>query len=165
MHLQACMGETEVWLETAEMLENRDLAELTARNGRYFFLAPEERNAESGGLLEGRRFGSPVYSAEMQAWAAREAGDPAMAREIWIRLLSLLYAENRPEGFRPVIYGYREDGSALTEIPWISTNFTAQWCLKVIVTGALIPGGMPETLAELAGEIRKHPSPNGLYGA
>ena len=165
MHLQACMGETEVWLETADMLENRDLADMTARNGRFFFLPAEARLAESGGLLEGRQFGSPVYSAEMQAFAAREAGDAAMARNIWVSLLALLYAPDRPEGFRPVAYGALEDGTALEEIPWITTNFTAQWCLKAIVTRALIPGGMPGTLSELDAELRRNPSPFRLYGA
>lgn len=165
MHLQACMGETEVWLETAEMLENRNLAEMTARNGRFFFLDAEARTAESGGLLEGRKFGSPIYSAEMQAFAARESGDRAMARSIWVSLLALLYAEDRPEGFRPVKYRTQEDGSVLEEIPWITTNFTAQWCLKAIVTRALIPDGMPATMEELNEELRQHPSPYRLYGA
>ena len=35
------------------------------------------------------------------------------------------------------------------EIPWISTNFTAQWCLKVIVCLDLIPAALPATLREL----------------
>ena len=165
MHLQACMGETEIWLEAAEMLENRDLADMTARNGRYFFLSPEECLAESNGLLEGRRFGSPIYSAEMQAWAAKTAGDAGMARNIWQNLLGLLFAEDRSEGFRSETYGIRADGTELSEIPWITTNFTAQWCLKAIVCLDLIPEGLPKTLAELAEALRLDPSPYRLYGA
>ena len=53
----------------------------------------------------------------------------------------------------------------MLEIPWISTNFTAQWCLKAIVTADLIPDSEPETLAELAAELREHPPENRLYGA
>ena len=59
------------------------LADMVARNGRFFFLNAEERKRESEGLLEGREFGSPIYSADMQAWAARESGDARMARNIW----------------------------------------------------------------------------------
>ncbi|MBQ8137644.1 MAG: hypothetical protein IJ174_09450, partial [Clostridia bacterium] len=70
MHLSACMGETEVYLETAEMLESDVLSDMTAENGLYFYLSPEERLERSGGLLKNRQFGSPIYSAEMQAWAA-----------------------------------------------------------------------------------------------
>ena len=165
MHLQACMGETEVWLETAEMLDSRQLAGMTARNGLFFFLPEKERAERSGGLLQGRQFGSPIYSAEMQAWAAREMKDREMARSVWRNLLALLYRPEAPEGFRRVCYGTREDGTPLLEIPWITTNFTAQWCLKVIVAGELIPGTGPETFAELNRELNMHPPEYRLYGA
>ena len=165
MHLQACMGETEIWLETAEMLDCEELAEMTARNGMYFFLSPEERTKRSGGLLQDRQFGSPIYSAEMQAWAARRTGEPEMARTIWRNLLSLLYRPEHPDGFRPETYGTRPDGTPLTEIPWITTNFTAQWCLKAIVTAELIPEAIPETFEALDRELRAHPPEYRLYGA
>ena len=165
MHLQACMGETEVWLETAEMLDNNELAEMTARNGMFFYLSPEERTERSGGLLHDRQFGSPIYSAEMQAWAARWTDDPAMARAIWRNLLSLLYRPEHPDGFRTEVYGIRADGTPLNEIPWITTNFTAQWCLKAIVTAELIPAAIPETFEELDRELREHPPEYRLYGA
>ncbi len=165
MHLQACMGETEVWLETADALDLPELAELTARNGRFFYLTPEERNRASGGLVQDRPFGGCIYSAEMQAWAARQAGDEGMARAIWRKLLALLYAPDHPEGFRPVAYGRRDDGSVLMEIPWITTNFTAQWCLKAIVTAEFIPEARPGTFAELDEQLRLHPPEARMYGA
>ena len=165
MHLQACMGGPEIWLETADMLENDTLAEMTARNGMYFFLSPEELLRLSGGLLQKRQFGGPIYSADMQAWAARRQKDGAMARDIWRNLLGLLYSPQAPEGFRPVAYGAREDGTPLMEIPWITTNFTAQWCLKAIVIAELIPESMPQTLAELEDALRREPPQYRLYGA
>ena len=165
MHLQACMGETEVWLETADMLENDALAEMVARNGLFFFLSPEERVRQSNGLLTDRQFGSPIYSAEMQAWAAMKRGDAAMGREIWRNLLSLLYDPEKPEGFRPVMFGMRDDGAALMEIPWITTNFTAQWCLKAIVTARFMPECRPETFAALNAQLREPPRAYRLYGA
>ena len=165
MHLSACMGETEVYLETAEMLDCGSLSRMTAENGLYFFLSPEERLQRSKGLLQNRQFGSPIYSAEMQAWAARTEKDGAMAHTVWVSLLALLYAPGQPEGFAPVVYGKRDDGTALYEIPWITTNFTAQWCLKAIVTADLLPCSKPETLAELDRELLAHPSPHRLYGA
>ena len=116
-------------------------------------------------LLYVRTFGSPVYSAEMQAWAARKSGDAAMARKIWKSLLALLWSEENPEGFRTVPYGRGQDGSPLVEIPWITTNFTAQWCLKAIVTAEFIPESRPETLAELNEWLRKDPPEYRMYGA
>ena len=165
MHLQACMGETEVWLETADMLENETLSEMTAGNGLYFYLSPEQRMEKSGGLLRGRAFGGTVYSAEMQAWAAKVYGNVSMGREIWRNLLALLYSPERPEGFRPVPYGLRDDGTPLLEIPWITTNFTAQWCLKAIVTSEFIPETRPETFSDLDEQLRAHPSADRMYGA
>ena len=165
MHLQACMGETEVWLETAEMLESRTLLQMVAQNGRYFFLAPQERTHLSNGLLADRQFGSPIYSAEMQAWAAREIGDAAMAKEIWKNLLHLLYSEKQPDGFKAVPYAARDDGTSLNEIPWLTTNFTSQWCLKLIVMKELIGDSEPETFQALEKDLREHPPAYRLYGA
>ena len=165
MHLQACMGEPEIWLEAAYTLPAPILDRMVAANGRYFYLSPEERMRESGGLLQGRTFQSPVYSADMQAWAARSGGDPTMARDIWIRLLGLLYAPGQPEGFRASEYGRDADGLPLLEIPWITTNFTAQWCLKAIVCLELIPDALPASLAELARALQEKPSEYRLYGA
>ena len=165
MHLQACMGEPEIWLEAAYTLPAQVLNRMVAANGRYFWLSPEERLKESGGLLEGRTFQSPIYSAEMQAWAARTAEDNDMARDVWIRLLGLLYAPDHPDGFRATAYGRDADGNPTLEIPWITTNFTAQWCLKAIVCLDLIPDALPASLQELAETLRKNPSEYKLYGA
>ena len=57
------------------------------------------------------------------------------------------------------------DGTPLTEIPWITTNFTAQWCLKAIVCLDLIPEALPASLAELAGALKEKPSGYRMYGA
>ena len=166
MHLQACMGGTEIWLEVAEMIHNTDLEEMTAVNGRYFYLSEKERMAASGGLLKGRTFQSPIYSAEMQAWAAHYMKDQEMAKVIWRNLLGLLYAPEVPDGYlSPETYAVREDGTALKELPWITTNFTAQWCLKVIVAMDLIPDAGLDTLDELANALKSHPSEYRLYGA
>ena len=64
-----------------------------------------------------------------------------------------------------VSYGTGEDGTPLMEIPWITTNFTAQWCLKAIVTAEFIPESRPGTLAELERELRENPPEYRMYGA
>ena len=166
MHLQACMGGPEVWMETAEMLEKPELSELVARNGRYFYLSEAERMKASGGLLKGRSFGSPIYSAEMQAWAAASLRDDRMAENIWTGLLALLYSEKHPEGFlKQEAYAMGENGEKWMEIPWISTNFTAQWCLKAIVMSAWIPKAIPDTLEAMNRRIKELGSEYRLYGA
>ncbi|MBQ3760496.1 MAG: hypothetical protein II875_00630 [Clostridia bacterium] len=165
MHLQACMGETEVWLETADMLESEKLSEMVAKNGLYFYLPKEERTVRSNGLLSDREFGSPIYSAEMQAWAAKRMGDRVMARGIWRNLMSLLYSKASRDGFLPVPYASRTDGTALTEIPWITTNFTSQWFLKLILVREFLPESEYESFADLEADFEKHPPAFRLYGA
>ncbi|MBQ3705990.1 MAG: hypothetical protein II888_05995 [Clostridia bacterium] len=165
MHLQACMAGPEIWLETAELMEDDELLELVAANGRYFFLSQEERIRESKGLLEKRGFGGVIYSAEMQAFSAVRFGNRDAAREIWRKLLGLLYSPEKPEGFQPVPYAWKEDGSPQTEIPWVSTNFTAQWCLKAIVCLDLIRSELPESLEALGKILRENPCPDRMYGA
>ena len=165
MHLQASMGETEIWLETADMLGSRELFEMTANNGRYFYLSPEERNKLSGGIIGDRSFGGVIYSAEMQALAAKFTGDHEMGRKIWKGLLALLYSPERPDGFKPTVYALAEDGREIKEIPWITTNFTAQWCLKYIVSKNLIPEDAPKTLGELAEALGIDPPQSRMYGA
>ncbi len=165
MHLQACMGETEIWLETADMLESRDLMEMTANNGRYFYLTPEQRSELSGGLIGSRQFGGVIYSAEMQAFAAKTMNDRGMAEKIWKELLALLYSPERPDGFKSQVYARASDGREFREIPWITTNFTAQWCLKYIVSAEFIAEDMPKTLKELADMLSIEPPKNRMYGA
>ena len=165
MHLQACMAGPEIWLETAELLDSETLRQLVAANGRYFYLSPEERIRDSKGLLEKRGFGGVIYSADMQAFSAVYYENGDAAREIWRKLLGLLYSPEKPEGFRPVPYAWKEDGAPQTEIPWVTTNFTAQWCLKAIVCLDLIRSALPESLEALSGILRQNPAPDRMYGA
>ena len=51
------------------------------------------------------------------------------------------------------------------EIPWVSTNFTAQWCIKLILTCEFIPDSEPDTFAELERSLEDAPSAYRLYGA
>ncbi|MCR4622590.1 MAG: hypothetical protein K5663_10975 [Clostridiales bacterium] len=165
MHLQACMGETQVWLETADMLDCDELRRMVAKNGLFFYLPREDRIKLSGGLLSDREFGSPIYSAEMQAWAAKTLNDSAMARTIWKNLLSLLYSKDAPDGYTPVGYAVNEDGSELREIPWLTTNFTSQWFLKLILTLEFIPEAEFDSFEALDRALEAQPSGFRLYGA
>ncbi len=146
MHLQACMAAPEIWIETADYLGDTQLADMVAENGLYFFLPPDKRLERSKGLVEDRRFGGVIYSGDMQAYAARAFRDPVMGRSILVSLAALLYQKYGAEGFTPVAYAENASGSAREEIPWVSTNFVAQWCLKMIVCLDLIGDLLPESL-------------------
>ena len=51
-------------------------------------------------------------------------------------------------GFQPQIVKNQGNREALREIPWITTNFTAQWCLNVIMTLDFIREELPYDLEE-----------------
>jgi hypothetical protein len=52
------------------------------------------------------------------------------------------------EGFQTVTVENCANKRELKEIPWISTNFAAQWCLNVIVCLEFIREALPKTLKE-----------------
>ena len=69
----------------------------------------------------------------MVAFAARETKNEKLAYQVWQVLIHSLAGKNKDEGFdKEVIKGYFNN-DALDEMFWISTNFTAQWCLNTIV--------------------------------
>ena len=46
--------------------------------------------------------------------------------------------------------------AVLEEIPWISTNFAAQWCLNVIICLTFIRDALPPTLKEARRLLADH---------
>ena len=56
--------------------------------------------------------------------------------------------EGSREGFETVAVKNQGNQAVLEEIPWISTNFAAQWCLTVITSLEFIREDLPETLDE-----------------
>ncbi len=146
MHLQICMGGPQIWMETADMLGNETLKDMMAKHGRFYYLTEEERKAESGGLIHKRSFPLKYFATVIGAYSAQRRGDAALARQVWHELLYALVDGKDLDGFMPVPYAETRDGAALTEIPWIKTNFAAQWCLNLIMALEFIPDTLPPTL-------------------
>lgn len=168
-HLQVCMGAPSVWMETAELLEYPNFVTMLAELGRFALLPREEQFKECEGLIGEREYTFPFMFSGLCAYAAekirrgecddiklggdvigrdakKEAG--ACALRAWISLLSSLLSENNAEGFKSVNIENAGNHQVLSEIPWITTNFTAQWCLNVIIALDLIREDLPGTLDE-----------------
>ena len=72
-------------------------------------------------------------AAAMAAYAARETKDKDLAYKVWQVLVHSLAGKDKDEGFDiETIKGYY-NSPEIEEMFWISTNFTAQWCLNTIV--------------------------------
>lgn len=191
MHLQVCMGGSEIWMELADMLEDEELKKLQIWYGRFYMLSPDKRAEETHGGITDRAFAFPYFAAAMAAYAAvhgkaaakntgkestkadlteksqmtdAEKGTATDSKEkdTWLakhtlqQLLGSLANEKDLTGFEETTYAvltkesvFGKEERALTEIPWIKTNYSAQWCLNMIVALEFLREDLPKTLEEL----------------
>lgn len=148
-HLQVCMGAPQIWLELADWLADEQFRDMLAQYGRFYYLPHEQQLAESGGIIGDREFSLPFFAAALGAYGAERLGQPWLAAKTWEILLGALVTENNSDGFVRNTLADCGNRGRLSEIPWISTNFTAQWCLNVIMALEFIQDALPETMEEV----------------
>ena len=148
-HLQVCMGAPQIWLELADWLEDEEFKDMLADHGRFYYLSHEEQLEESGGIIGDRESTLTFMNAALGAYGAQRLKLPQLASTTWSILLQTLIFENNSEGFE--VKRRKDCGNQefLSEIPWVTTNFTAQWCLNVIMTLEFIRDSLPETIEEV----------------
>ena len=147
-HLQICMGAPQIWAELADMLEDEEWKQMMAEYGRFYYLPKDKQQKESNGLVGEREFSLPFMAAAMGAYGAAYLKDEVLAKRTWAILLHCLIDAGSHAGFASTNLENVGNQKMLREIPWISTNFTAQWCLNVIVVLDWIRTSLPKTLAE-----------------
>lgn len=124
-HLQICMGGLQIWLETADFLENDTLKKLLVGLGSFYFLDKEEKARITDGKIVNRPFSWPMLATGVAAYAAMQNEDAGLAEQTWKILVGELLEQNGKKGF--VREGQFDD------ISWITTNRTSQWCLNVMM--------------------------------
>jgi hypothetical protein len=147
-HLQICMGSPQIWMEIADLLDDEEWKRMLADYGRFYYLPNSEQLQESGGIIGEREFSLPFMAAAMGAYGASFLNDSVLAKRTWRHLLHALMSSGNHEGFQTVTVENCANKRELKEIPWISTNFAAQWCLNVIVCLEFIREALPKTLKE-----------------
>ena len=147
-HLQVCMGAPQVWMELADMLEDEEFRRMIAEHGRFYYLPREQQMQESGGIIGNREFSLPFMSAAMGAYGAWYLKEDWLAKKTWQILLETMIRDSNHEGFASVVLQNCGNQKELVEIPWISTNFAAQWCLNVIMVLDFIKEALPATVEE-----------------
>lgn len=147
-HLQVCMGAPQVWMEMGDLLEDEEWKRMMADYGRFYYLPREQQLEESKGLIGDREFSLPFMAAAMGAYGAAYLEDNWLAARTWEILLQTLISDGNHEGFALKEVKKECGRETLWEIPWISTNFTAQWCLNTIVVLEFIRKHLPLTLDE-----------------
>lgn len=147
-HLQVCMGAPSVWTEMGDLLEDGEWKRMVAELGRFYYLPREEQLRESGGLVGSREFSLPFMASAVAAYGAWYLQDEVLAERTWRILLQTLLGEDNADGFAAVRLPDTGNRKQLVEIPWISTNFAAQFCLNTIMTLDFIREKLPATLKE-----------------
>ncbi|MDD6484920.1 MAG: hypothetical protein PUF72_10210 [Clostridiales bacterium] len=132
-HLAVCMGGPQTYFELERSLDYPPLRDMLIQYGKFYFLPPEEKRRRTNNLITGNGFVYPYMAASLCAYAAREAHDEKLAHQVWQVLVHSLAGKNKDEGFDKEIVKNYFNNAELEEMFWISTNFTAQWCLNTIV--------------------------------
>lgn len=147
-HLQICMGAPQVWIELADLLGDEEWRRMLADYGRFYYLPREQQLEESKGIIGDREFTLPFMAAAMGAYGAEYFSDDRLAKTVWSHLLHAILCEGNHQGMKSEVVKNQGNRENLSEIPWISTNFAAQWCLNVIMALEFIRGSLPKTLNE-----------------
>lgn len=148
-HLQICMGAPQVWIEMGTLLGDEEWMDMLAEHGRFYYLPREQQLALSRGLIGQREFTLPFMAAGLAAFAADRQKDGELAKTTWRILLHALCTKENTEGFAAHDITDAGNREILHEIPWITTNFTAQWCLNVITALCYIREELPQAMDEL----------------
>ena len=132
-HLAVCMGGPETWFELAELLDDEVFKDMLVQYGEFYFLPVEEKKKISNGLLTGNGFVYPYMASALCGYAARETDNAELAYQVWQVLIHSLAGKDKKDNFDIGIYKNYFNNENLEEMFWISTNFTSQWCLNIIV--------------------------------
>ena len=143
-HLAICMGGPQTWFELVPLLADPEWEQMLADFGVFYFASPEEQKRLSHGLI-GKRFSSlPFLASAMGAFGARYYKNAALARTVWDVLLHAANDGDAKGGcFTPQPVAHCSSAAPIAEIPWVSTNTTAQFCLNAIVCLELIGAELP----------------------
>ena len=143
IHLTLCMGGPQVWLEAAEAIDCPELKNLAADYGKVYLMTDEERKEAFGSLVENKRFVMDYVAAGLAAYTAHIRQDRELARRAWETLMMASPCHHNQAGFVNEPYSLRLDGRKKWDVPWIATNYVAQWCLNVIMALELIRDSLP----------------------
>ncbi|GGK77644.1 hypothetical protein GCM10011405_26770 [Rufibacter glacialis] len=137
-HLTVLMGGPEVAFELTDLLQNDTWNRL--------WLQYSELYGASEDTIEkalGRRttLGAPgPHFARLPAYAAKRKRNPELAKRAWAEFLT----PRTKAQFDPQLIQGVQALKPLEEVPTISTNNTAQWCLNAIQLLELVGDQMPE---------------------
>lgn len=151
-HLAVCMGGPQTWMELTECLDDPIFSDMLAEFGEFYYKTPEEKESASNGIIRGVWWPYPYMAAGLVSYSAKYQNKPELAYKVWQVLVHSLAGRNKNEGFDKDIVKNYFNTENLDEMFWISTNFTAQWCLNTIVALELTKEWLPNSKDDCAWE-------------
>lgn len=148
-HLAICMGGPQTWFELAQLLDDDEFKDMLIQYGEFYFLPPEEKRAAANNLISGEGFEYPYMASAIAAYAAKYKSNEKLAYKVWQVLVHSLAGKDKKDNFDVSQLENYFNSEKLDEMFWISTNFTAQWCLNTIVALELTKDYIPKTLEEV----------------
>lgn len=142
-HLAVCMGGPQTWMELTECLDDKVFSDMLAEFGEFYYKTPEQKEKDSNGIIRGVWWPYPYMAAGLAAYSAKYQNKPELAYKVWQVLVHSLAGKNKDEGFDKNTVSNYFNNKNLDEMFWISTNFTAQWCLNTIVALELTKEWLP----------------------
>lgn len=147
-HLALCMGGPQTWFELAEMLEDEEFKDMMADYGAFYVLPKDEKKrlTDNGVNLSGWSY--PYMASGMLAYSAARRKDAKLGYKVWQILVHSLAGKDKKDSFEINTVSDYFNNKELAEMFWISTNFTAQWCLNTIVALGLAGEYLPENIED-----------------
>lgn len=148
-HLALCMGGPQTWFEMADMLDDEEFKDMMADYGAFYWLPKDEKTRRTDGKVTTRGWAYPYMAASIAAYGANRKKDAKLGYQVWQVLVHSLAGQEKKDSFvaAATVDNYFNN-KALNEMFWISTNFTAQWCLNTIVALELAGEYLPEKIED-----------------
>lgn len=157
VHLQVCMGASQLWIELADLLEQTEWKEMVAELGEFYFLDREEQQRRTDNQLGERTYTLKLLAAALGAYSAWYSGNIQLAQTVWKKVFSTMTLKGKQDGFDAVLCHHTGNKEWLSEIDWVHTNFVSQWCLNTIVCLDLIKDALPETWEQVEAWLKESP--------
>ncbi len=147
-HLALCMGGPQTWFELAEMLEDEEFKDMMADYGAFYILPKDEKMRLTNNGVNRMGWAYPYMATSMVAYSAARRKDADLGYKVWQILVHSLAGKDKKDSFEAKTVENYFNNKELNEMFWISTNFTAQWCLNTIVALGLTEEYLPEKIED-----------------
>lgn len=143
-HLSICQGAAQTWMELTDLLDDPEWTRMLANFGAFYPLPNDVQNRMTNGAIGKRQFTYPFMAAGVMAFAADYRRDRKLGQKVWEILIDALPTEVQDVYLRVRPQTDKGNQAVLYEIPGVTTNVFAQWCLNTIVALRFVRDCLPE---------------------